>query len=1345
MLLAAFALVSLHTWGQKGKDNYRNVNTANTIVNTVYTSVTANLTPGTTTIPVTNSATITPGDLIMIIQMQGTRVNAGKDTIYPDLTNSLPANNTYGAIVSYNNCGNYEFAQVNSVPNGSSISVDCGLNYAYTASGKVQVIKVPRYTGLDVTGAGSITCPAWNGTTGGIVVVEVDGATTLSTNGAINVSAKGFRGGGRENSAVINSTSWGSTRWGEGGYKGESIAGDTNTYKALFAGVVARGAVANGGGGGDAHNAGGGGGANGGLIANWNGMGVPNPTYNTAWALEGAGVFSGTYSGGGRGGYSYSSANKNVNTIPPGDSQWGGDKRRQVGGLGGRPLDYTTGRLFLGGGGGSGDENDNMAAPPGVASGGTGGGLVYILSYATVSGSGTILADGGNGANTYNAAPGCSGQDGAGGGGAGGTVIINALGAINLSAATAISAKGGKGGNQNFGSGCFSPDAYGPGGGGGGGYVALSSGTPGINVNGGANGIVSNNPGNVAANFPPNGATSGGSGTTATASIGFTITAANATICAGDSATLTVALNGNIPNPGPTINWYTSETGGSPFASGSAYTTPALNSSVTYYVSTCPGIYRIPVTVTVNATMPAPTAANVSYCENDPALPLTATGTGTLNWWGTNATGGTSSPTAPTPSTAVTGTTTYYVSQSAGSCESIRIPVTVTVSTKPLSPAATSPITYCQNDVATALSATANGSNTLNWWGTTATGGTSSATAPTPSTSIPGTTTYYVSQSNGSCESVRTPIQVVVNVSPPAPTTSNVSYCQNSSASPLTAGGSGTLTWWTSATGGTGSGIAPTPSTTTVGTTTYYVSQTSNGCEGSRAAITVTINTSYTTPATTNLTYCQNEVAQPLTATGTGTLNWWGTNATGGTSSTTAPTPSTSTPGTTTYYVSQGSGNCESARATIDVVINATPPAPAANGVAYCQNEPAQALNATGAGTLNWWGTNATGGTSSTTAPIPSTASAGITTYYVSQSLNGCESNRTPITVTVHTLPQAPMVSALNYCQYGTATALTANGTQALNWYGINATGGTASANAPVPSTATAGTFTYYVSQGSVNCESPRAAIQVTINPKPNVTFSNNNSVCTVGCVTFTDNSSVNCSSLLWDYGDGTTGSGSSPTHCYTNAGSYQVSAICNTTQGCADTFTVQNAVVVTATPIAAFTVSPALQVNAGSTVTFNGAASASVSYIWHFNDPASGAANTSNLINPAHTFNDIGLYCVELKVTSNTANCKDSATLCVEVITEPEINIPNIFTPNDDAKNDVFNIRSNGIKNLNCVIYDRWGLKIYDWDGTNGFWDGRGKSGNKAPDGVYYYIVNSTDLKGHTKSTSGYLQLISN
>lgn len=166
-------------------------------------------------------------------------------------------------------------------------------------------------------------------------------------------------------------------------------------------------------------------------------------------------------------------------------------------------------------------------------------------------------------------------------------------------------------------------------------------------------------------------------------------------------------------------------------------------------------------------------------------FPLTATGTNLL--WYTTATGGTGSTTAPTPSTAVVGSTTYYVSQTQSCGESPRATIIVNVSAVPVAPSVISPVTYCQNSTASVL--TAAGTNLL--WYTAATGGTGSATAPTPSTATAGTTIFYVSQTTNNCESPRSSITVKCNCFTHCANCERVlvNYCQNAVTVPLTATG----------------------------------------------------------------------------------------------------------------------------------------------------------------------------------------------------------------------------------------------------------------------------------------------------------------------------------------------------------------------------------------------------------------------------------------------------------------------------------------------------------------------------------------------------------------------------
>ncbi|MGV3560135.1 Ig-like domain-containing protein [Larkinella arboricola] len=510
-------------------------------------------------------------------------------------------------------------------------------------------------------------------------------------------------------------------------------------------------------------------------------------------------------------------------------------------------------------------------------------------------------------------------------------------------------------------------------------------------------------------------------------------------------------------------------------------TSPAVNGSIST------------TTLTINEIADAPTVVStVTYCQGATVADLSATPSngGTLQWY-TSATGGTASATAPTPGTAV-GSTTYYVSQVAGGCESPRAAITVTITAKPDAPG-TSAITYCQDAPATPLTAAPADGGTLNWYGTSATGGTASATAPTPPTSTTGTTTYYVSQTINGCESPRAALVVTVRAQPAAPTAvTSFSYCQNQPATPLTATGQN-LKWYDAANGG--NEVANVPNTQTAGTFDYYVSQTVGGCESPRTRITVEVKAVPPAPTVGPVSYCAGSTASPLSAVATsgGTLRWYGLN---GAVLAGPPTPLTNATGVTSYSVSQTVGaSCESPKAVIQVTINAIPSAPvASSAVAFCQNETAKPLTATGEN-LKWY-TTPTGGAGENSI-TPNTTTAGTKTYYVSQTVNGCEGPRTGVTVTIRALPAAPTVgnTALSYCVGESIPSLTATAATGatLVWTGPGVTN---SATAPKPSSTTSGVFTYTVSQKVGDCVSESVEITVTIKEKPAAPVTQNVAAC---------------------------------------------------------------------------------------------------------------------------------------------------------------------------------------------------------------------------------------------------------
>ena len=83
------------------------------------------------------------------------------------------------------------------------------------------------------------------------------------------------------------------------------------------------------------------------------------------------------------------------------------------------------------------------------------------------------------------------------------------------------------------------------------------------------------------------------------------------------------------------------------------------------------------------------------------------------------------------------------------------------------------------------------------------------------------------------------------------------------------------------------------------------------------------------------------------------------------------------------------------------------------------------------------------------------------------------------------------------------------------------------------------------------------------------------------------------------------------------------------------------------------------------------------------------------------------------------------SLTFCGLAQDSAKVEMPNVFTPNNDGVNDVFRPTYVGVKNVSGYIYNRWGEVIYQWWGIKGYWDGYTfPAGVAVPEGTYYYVV---------------------
>lgn len=1018
---------------QKGKLPAKTINAANIIVNE-YTALAVNAAVGSTSITVSSStlntngrfpANLGSGDLVMIIQMQGASVNSTQDG---GNTFAAPHDSTWGEITTYNNAGKYEFREVQSInaSGANTIQFTCGLENAYYISGHTQVIRIPRYTSLIINTACSIVPEAWLGSTGGIVAIEVLGTTTI--NGSIDASGKGFRGGVKNTVNGCNASCGDMTTFIYGtsindqGEKGEGIAGNQAEYQTFY-GRYARGAVANGGGGAELWNCGGGGGSNAGTIANWRGTGNPDittsGTYANAWNLEWNGFASTTSSGGGRGGYSSSTAKKDPYTVRPGNSAWAstagqtGAMRLNGGGLGGRPLDYSKG-IFMGGGGGSGHQDNNFGG-----NGGNGGGIIYLMTYSTVSGTGQLIANGNVGSDAAGTAPstGIAGQDGAGGGGGGGTIILNSSGGVS---GVSVSANGGKGGNQNLTWGTFATsssvkEAEGPGGGGGGGFVAVSAGSPATTVNGGANGTT-NSPYFTTA-FPPNGATRGGEGTQTTVSTlpdyNYFLTPQNVTVCSGSNATLTANYTGTLP-ASAVIEWYSTETGGSPIQTGTAYTATNVTSQQIVYMGICPGFYRVADTIKISAPPTVDAGADVSTCPNI-AVGIGSASIGGYSYtW--SPTSGLTQSDISNPTATVSSTTTFIVTATNGTGCSKNDTIIVTLNSLPTLNITTSDSTLCP-DANTTL--TASGASTYTW----STSGNSNIGTSSALNVNATTQTYTVTGSGANgCSAIKT-INITrlpeptISVSPGAPT-----ICPGDSIQ-LTASGS-IAYLWSPAVGLSSSSGASVYAKPPV-TNTYTVTG-NNGTCSNDTTVTITVATTSTLTFDPSSPSICSGSSVLVGATGGTNYSWFAPSTTlVGTGANVSLSPTT----TTTYSVSYLSGGCPLSD-TIQVTVNGSLSVSiSATSTDICQGS-FTSLTVNNASSAAWTGPALSSTTGLSVMAQPTTTS----TYTVTGSNGSCNGTDT-ITINVSTLSVTLNTINTPVICPGDSTPLTASGATNYSWY----------------------------------------------------------------------------------------------------------------------------------------------------------------------------------------------------------------------------------------------------------------------------------------------------------------------
>jgi large repetitive protein len=810
------------------------------------------------------------------------------------------------------------------------------------------------------------------------------------------------------------------------------------------------------------------------------------------------------------------------------------------------------------------------------------------------------------------------------------------------------------------------------------------------------------------------------------------------TICQGDSVSLTSDIaNSYSWNTGATTQTIYATTNGS-YVVTVTYSNGCSNTSA-------------PTNVTINGNSPPniTSSGSTTFCQGD-SVTLTSDAADSYNW----STGATTQSITVYASGTFTVTATY-----ANGCSSTSSSTTVIVNNNPV-PDMSGPNSVCSGTTGSTYTVNFNPSNTYNWTVTgngvlTSGQGTGTITVDFDSS---GSATVIVSENSAAgCVGIDS-INVTISsgLNPVISVTGDTVFCQGDSV--LLDAGSGytTYTW---SNGNTSQVI------TVKDSGSYSVTVTdSGGCSGTSSSsvnVIVNGNPNPVVSASGSTNICSGDSV--ILDAGNGYVSYSWSNGS------TVQTITVDSSGNFYVTVTDANGCSGSNSSPVNITVNQSPnPIIAPSGsTTICQGQTVS-LNA-GSGYVSYsWNTGAT--TQSITVDTSGTYSVTVTDN------NGCtnDSASAEQTVTVNPLPTAAIAGSDTICK-GNNTVLTASGGSSYSWSNgastgsitispsastnytvtvtdtnsctntanhflfvrivpvsltgnniicvgdstqLSASGGVsylwstgATTNSIFASPASSSSYSVVVSDG-VCVDS--ASMNITVLPVPVANISSSDSViCSGNQGTLT---ATGGGTYLWNTGDTTSVISVSPSSTVT----YSVT-VSNGVCDAEDSLVV----LVSQGPTATIDAGNDTIINLFDNAQLNGVGG--VTYSW---SPSSGLSCT-DCPNPTANPEETTLYYL---VATDSLGCPATDSVLVTVrIPDSEVFVPNIFSPNGDGSNDILYVYGRYIKEMELIIFDRWGEKIFESRSTASGWDGtyKGKALNTA---VFAYILKYT-LVNETES----------
>jgi len=558
------------------------------------------------------------------------------------------------------------------------------------------------------------------------------------------------------------------------------------------------------------------------------------------------------------------------------------------------------------------------------------------------------------------------------------------------------------------------------------------------------------------------------------------IAGSNSPVCAGQTLSLTASTLAGV-----TYTWTGPNTFSSSTQNPTIVSVPTDNAG-TYYVTAtangCTGLSST-TTVVVNPLPASPVAGSNSTVCSGNTLSLTAsTVTGASYFWsGPNSfTSASQNPTITNVTTLGNGT--YSVVATVSGCGSSAGTTLVAINQTPSAPVAGSNSPVCVgNDLS--LTASTIAGVTYSWAGPNSfSDATQNPTIISVATNNAGT--YSVTATENGCTGAAGITTVTINPPPATPSAgSNSTVCSGQTLSLTATTVTGATYSWSGPNGFTSTSQNPTiTNVPTNNAGTYSVSAILGGCPPSAAGTTlVAINQTPSAPvAGSNSPVCEGFTLSLTASTVGTTYAWSGPNSF--TDATQNPTiAGVTTLGSGTYSVTATTLGCTGTAGTTSVIINPIPVAPTSANQNACFGGTIPDLTAAGSN-IEWYDNLGNPVHSGTPYPTGQTAVATYT-YSATQTVNGCTSPSTTVTLTINALPATPVASKDSaICLGNPVPAFSVTGTN-ITWYNSsNAVVGNAATFTPAVSAP--GVYTYYVTQTSTvtTCESLRDSVKLTIN-----------------------------------------------------------------------------------------------------------------------------------------------------------------------------------------------------------------------------------------------------------------------